>query len=83
MGNLGVLVVIGPCHGGDRLATNHGQPAIFVNGTPAPPVTSFVVFKSFYRSVDAINTHVMTLAGDASFNDGIFLVVAAVDRTLK
>jgi hypothetical protein len=56
---------------------------IIANGTLAPPVTSFAASKSFYRSVDVINTHDMTLAGVASFNGGIFLVVAAVDRALK
>jgi hypothetical protein len=30
-----------------------------------------------------INTHGMTLASDSSFNGGIFLVVAVVDRALK
>jgi hypothetical protein len=30
-----------------------------------------------------INAHDMTLVGDASFNDGIFLAVVAVDRELK
>jgi hypothetical protein len=38
---------------------------------------------SFCRFVDAINTHYMTLAGDASFNGGIFLTVVVVDRALK
>jgi hypothetical protein len=60
-----------------------GRPAIFTDGVPAPPVTSFVASKSFCRSVDAINAHDMTLAGDASFNGGIFLVVAMVNRALK
>jgi hypothetical protein len=46
-------------------------------------VTSLAASKSFYRSVDAINAHDMTLAGDASFNGGIFLVATAVDRALK
>jgi hypothetical protein len=59
------------------------QPAIFVDGAPAPPVTSFAASQSFCRSVDAINAHDMTLASDASFNGGIFLVAAAVDRALK
>jgi hypothetical protein len=58
-------------------------PAIFADGAPDPPVTSFVASKSFCRPVDAINTHDMTLAGDASFNGGIFLMAAAVDRALK
>jgi hypothetical protein len=30
-----------------------------------------------------INAHDMTLVGDVSFNGGIFLAVAVVDRTLK
>jgi hypothetical protein len=57
-----------------------GQPAIFADGASAPPVTSFAACKSFYRSVDATKAHDMTLAGDASFNGGIFLAAAAVDR---
>jgi hypothetical protein len=65
------------------LATNHGWPAIFADGAPAPPVTSFAAFKSFCRSVDVINAHNMTLVGDATFNGGIFLVAAMVDRALK
>jgi hypothetical protein len=60
-----------------------GRPSIFANGTSAPPVTSFAASKSFSRSIDAINAHVMTLAGDASINSGIFLAVAAMDRVLK
>jgi hypothetical protein len=60
-----------------------GRPAIFTDGTPAPPVTSFAASKSFSRSLDATKGHDMTLAGGASFNGGIFLVVAAVDRALK
>jgi hypothetical protein len=52
-------------------------------GQPAPLVTSFASSKSFCRSVNAINAHGMTLVGDASFNDGIFLAVATVDRALK
>jgi hypothetical protein len=35
------------------------------------------------RFVDATKAHNMTLAGDASFNGGIFLAAAAVDRALK
>jgi hypothetical protein len=46
-------------------------------------VTSFAASKSFSRLVDATKAHDMTLAADASFNGGIFLVVAAVDRALK
>jgi hypothetical protein len=38
---------------------------------------------SFCRSVDATKAHDMTLAGDASFNGGIFLVAVVVDRALK
>jgi hypothetical protein len=60
-----------------------GRPVIFADGMPAPPVTSLAASKSFYRSVDAINAHDMTLVGDASFNGGIFLAVVAVDRELK
>jgi hypothetical protein len=62
---------------GGRLATNHGRPAGHLcrwhTGSS----------QSFCRSVDAINAHDMTLASDASFNGGIFLVAAAVDRALK
>jgi hypothetical protein len=68
---------------GDRLATKHGRSAVIVDGALAPRVTSFVASKSFCRSVTAINAHDMTLAGDAYFNGGIFLTVAAVDRALK
>jgi hypothetical protein len=60
-----------------------GQSTIFADGTLAPPVTSFAASKSFYRSVDVTKAQNMTLAGDASFNGGIFLAVAAVDRALK
>jgi predicted N-acetyltransferase YhbS len=59
------------------------QPTIFTDGMPAPPVTSFTASKPFSRSIDAIKAHNMTLAGGASFNDGIFLAVVAVDRALK
>jgi hypothetical protein len=65
------------------LATNHARPAIFTNGAPAPPVASFEASKYLCRSVNVINTHGMTLASDSSFNGGIFLVVAVVDRALK
>jgi hypothetical protein len=34
-------------------------------------------------SVDVTKAHNMTLAGGASFNGGIFLVAAVVDRALK
>jgi hypothetical protein len=77
-----VLVVIGPHHG-DRLPTNHGQPAIFVDGALAPLVISFVASKSFCRSIDVSKTHDMTLAGDASFNGGIFLATTVVDKAMK
>jgi hypothetical protein len=50
---------------------------------PAPLETSFAASKSFHRSVDATKAQEMTLAGDASFNGGIFLAGAAVDRALK
>jgi hypothetical protein len=65
------------------MATNHGRSAIFADGALAPPVSSFVASKSFYRSIDATKAHNMTLVGDAFFNGGIFLVVAIVDRALK
>jgi hypothetical protein len=45
-------------------------------------VTSFVASNSFCRSIEAINLHDMTLVGDASFNGGIFLAAAAMDRAL-
>jgi hypothetical protein len=60
-----------------------GQPAIFADGAPAPPVASFAASKSFCRSVNVMKAHDMTFAGNASFNGGILLVVAEVDRTLK
>jgi hypothetical protein len=65
------------------LATNHGRSAIFADGALAPPVASFVASESFCGFVDAINATDMTLAGDASFNGGIFLAAAVVDRALK
>jgi hypothetical protein len=69
------------------LPTNHGRsagrPAIFADGVPAPLVISFAASKSFCRSVDVTKAHDMTLAGDASFNGGIFLATAVVDRALK
>jgi hypothetical protein len=46
-------------------------------------VTSLVASKFFSRSVDAIKTLNMTLAGGASFNGGIFLATTMVDRALK
>jgi hypothetical protein len=66
-----------------RPGESAGQPAIFSDSAPAPPVTSFAASKSFYRSADPIDAHDMTLAGDASFNSGIFPAVVAVDRALK
>jgi hypothetical protein len=65
------------------MATNHGRLAIFADGVPAPPVTSLAASKSFCRSVDVTKAHDMTLAGNASFNGGIFLVAVAVDRALN
>jgi hypothetical protein len=73
-GNLGALV---------GSATKHGRPAIFTDGALTPLVISLAASKSFSTSIDVISTHDMTLAGDASFNSGIFLVAAAVDRALK
>jgi hypothetical protein len=52
------------------MATNHGQPAIFADGAPAPPVTSFTSSKSLSWSVDATKAHDMTFVGGASFNGG-------------
>jgi hypothetical protein len=46
-------------------------------------VTSFAASRVFSRSVDVTKAHDMTLAGGASFNGGIFLAVAVVDRALK
>jgi hypothetical protein len=60
-----------------------GWSAIFVDGALAPPVTSFTASRVFSRSIDVTKAHNTTLAGGASFNGGIFLAVAAVDRTLK
>jgi hypothetical protein len=65
------------------LATNHGRPAIFADGTLAPPVTSFTASKSFCGSVGVTKAHDIALVGDASFNSGIFLAAAAVDRALR
>jgi hypothetical protein len=59
------------------------RPAIFTDGVPAPPVTSFAASKSFSRSIDATKAHDMTLVGSASFNSRIFLAAATVDRSLK
>jgi hypothetical protein len=60
-----------------------GQPSILADCMSAPPVTSFVASRVFSRSVDATKAHDMTLAGGASFNGGIFLVTAVVDRAFK
>jgi hypothetical protein len=46
-------------------------------------VTSFAASRIFSRSIDVTKAHEMTLAGGASFNGGVFLEVAAVDRALK
>jgi hypothetical protein len=59
-----------------------GRSTTFIDGAPTTPVTSLAASKSFRRSVDVINAHNKTLV-DTSFNGGIFLVVAAVDRALK
>jgi hypothetical protein len=67
----------------DRAGELAGEPTIFASGVSAPLVASFAASKTFYRSVDAINAHDTTLAGDASFNGGIFLVAAVVDIALK
>jgi hypothetical protein len=67
----------------DRLGELAGRPAILADGAPAPPVTSLTTSKSFSRSVDVTKAHDMTMAGGASFNDGIFLVTTVVDRALK
>jgi hypothetical protein len=56
---------------------------VFAGGTLAPLVTSFIASRVFSRSVDATKAHDLTLAGDASFNGGIFLAVVVVDRALK
>jgi hypothetical protein len=60
-----------------------GWLAIFTDGMPTPPMTSLTASKSFSRYIDATKAHDMTLAGGASFNSGIFLAAAAVDRALK
>jgi hypothetical protein len=60
-----------------------GRSAIFTDGAPDPPVTSFAASKSFSRPIDVTKAHDMSLAGGASFNGGIFLAAAAVDRALK
>jgi hypothetical protein len=60
-----------------------GWLATLTDGMPTLLVTSLAASKSFSRSVDATKAHDMTLAGGASFNSGIFLATAAVDRALK
>jgi hypothetical protein len=60
-----------------------GRPTIFANGASAPLVTSFTASRVFSRSVNVTKAHDMTLVGGASLNSGIFLVVTAVDRSLK
>jgi hypothetical protein len=67
----------------DRPGELAGRPTIFTDGTLAPPLTSLVASKSFSRSIDATKAHDMTMAGGASFNGGIFLAEAVVDRALK
>jgi hypothetical protein len=46
-------------------------------------MTSLAASKSFFRSIDATKAHDMKLVGGASFNGGIFLEAAAVDKALK
>jgi hypothetical protein len=67
----------------DRPGELAGRPAIFTDGAPTPPATSFAVAKSLSRSVNTTKAHDMTLVGGASFNGGIFLTAAAVDTALK
>jgi hypothetical protein len=66
----------------DWLGELAGRPVIFANGVLTPPVTSLIASKSFSRSIDATKAHDMSLAGGASFIDGIFLAAAVVDRAL-
>jgi hypothetical protein len=66
-----------------QLGESASWPAIFADGAPARPVTSLTAYKSFSRSVDATKAHDMTLAGGASFNGGVFLAAAVVDRVLN
>jgi hypothetical protein len=83
-GNLGALLVPDPHHkGAEWPQTMVSRPAIFTDGTLAPPVTYFTTCKSFSRSVNATKAHNIILEGGASFNGGIFFAVAAVDRALK
>jgi hypothetical protein len=66
------------------LATSHDRSADHLHRwAPTPPVTSVVASRVFSRSVDVTKAHDMTLAGGASFNGGIFLAAAAMDRALK
>jgi hypothetical protein len=67
----------------DRPGKLAGLPAILADGTRAPPVTSFIASRVFSRSIDVTKAHDMTMAGGASFNGGIFLAVAVLDRALK
>jgi hypothetical protein len=60
-----------------------GQQAILADAVTALSVTSFIASRVFSRSVNVTKAHNMTLAGGASFNGGIFLAVAVVDRALK
>jgi hypothetical protein len=82
--NLGELVLACPPHGGGLNGHKKmaGQPAIFADGAPAPPVISLASSKNFSRFVNVIKAQDMTLAGGASFNDGIFFAAAVVDRAL-
>jgi hypothetical protein len=66
-----------------RPGVSPDRPAIFTDGAPAPPVTSFTASSVFSRPVDATKAHDMTLAGGASFIGGIFVAAAVVDRALK
>jgi hypothetical protein len=67
----------------DQLGELAGRLTIFTDGVPAPPLTSLAASKSFSRFVNVTKAHDVTLAGGASFNDGIFLAAVAVDRALK
>jgi hypothetical protein len=66
-----------------RLREWANRPTIFVDGTRGTLVTSLATSKSLSRSINATNTHDMTLAGGASLNSGIFLVATVVDRALN
>jgi hypothetical protein len=77
--NLGALVVTGPRHEGPN--GHKPWPAPLVSWPIGWP--SFAASKSFSRCVDATKAHDMTLMGGASFNSGIFLATAAVDKALK